>query len=74
MYFLIHCSEDGDVSVDKYEKDALLLAIKENYYGDIGFFDKMPDGGVMYWGNRVLIIKGEIVIPKPVEVVKKYEI
>jgi len=74
MYFLIHCSEDGDVSVAKYEKDALLSAIKENYYGDIGFFDKMPDENIQYWGNKVLIIKGEIVTPKPVEVIKKYEI
>lgn len=75
-YFVIYCGEDGDVLVDRYEKDVLLDALKENYYGGIGFFDKMPDDNdPQCWpNNKALIIKGDIVTPKPVDVVREYEI
>lgn len=73
MYFLIHCSEDGDISVKQYSKDELLRLLKDEDYGFIEFFDKMPKDSPVYW-EKVLIIKGEIMCPKPIEVVKQYEI
>ena len=73
-YFLIHCSEDGDVSVTPYEKDDLLRAIKNKDYGPIEFMENINYGDPQYWGNKSLIIKGEIVIPKPKKVVEEYEI
>lgn len=74
MYFVIQCSEDGDVSVIEYEKDELLSLINAEDCGDGSFFDTMPESDLQYWKNKTLIIKGDIVSPKPVKVVKEYEI
>jgi len=75
MYLLIYCDEDGRLDFVKYEKkDSLLSDLEENHYGDIGFYDHVPDADKMCRDNRVLIIKGDVVTPKPIEVVKKYEI
>ena len=73
MYFLIHCSEDGDISVDELTRDALLERIHEKYYGDIEFFKDFPEDDLVYW-QKALIIKGNIVVPKPVQLVEKYVI
>ncbi len=75
MYFLIHCSEDG-LCVDSYDKDELLQAIEEEYYGPIEFFtddDDIPSDP-QEWGSKALILERNIVVPKPVSVVKEYEI
>ena len=74
MYFFIYCSEDGDVSVVKYDRDDLLKDIRNEYYGPIDFHTDLIERNPQYWNNKALIIKGEIVIPKPIEIVKDYEI
>jgi len=75
MYFLFHISEDGDLSIEKMNKDELLSRINENYYGDISFHYEIPEeSDPNYWEKRALIIKGRIVFPKPVQLVEKYEI
>jgi len=72
MYFFIHCSEDGDISVTQYNKEELLEIIKE--YGDIKYFEKLEEEDPQCWGRNALIIKGEIATPKPKKVVEEYEI
>lgn len=73
-YYLIFCDEDGDVSVEEYIKPDLLKALQDEDYGPIGFIDKLGDNDPQYWGNNALIIKGEIVKPKPKTVFKELEI
>lgn len=74
-YFLIHSGEDGG-SAEKLSKEELLNRITENYYGeDAKILNEVPeDGNMEYWGDSILIIKGEIVTPEPVELVKSYDI
>lgn len=79
-YFIIHCSEDG-ISVDNVDREKLLERIKpdsddeNNFYGTNGFLDHIPGD----WDNednkdKLLIIKGEIVIPSEKEVVKSFDV
>jgi len=71
-YFVINCS-DGDVIVTSYEKEHLLKAIEDEYYGHgIEFMETLSESNPQYWGNQVLIIKGEVVTPRPKIV--KYDI
>ena len=72
-YFIISNS-DGDTTVTEMTKPELLLAIEENYWGDRLCLGDIPRGDTNYWGESILIIKGKIVTPDPVEVVRKYDI
>jgi hypothetical protein len=74
MYFLIHNS-DGDTTVTAIEPAQFLKDLADGDYGTVEFLTKLP---VMtdtnYWGEHTyLIISGEIVAPKPKEVVTQYE-
>lgn len=74
MYFIIYISEDGDLSIDKLDKAILLERINEGYWGSIKFNDSFPGKDPNHWDKPALIIKGNIVVPKPVTLVEKYEI
>jgi len=73
-YFVI-TNSDGDTHVSQITKEDLLEKLNENYWGSRVFFDKMPkDSDTNYWGDSVLIIKGEIVAPSEEKVVTQYKI
>jgi hypothetical protein len=83
-YFVISVSEDG-IYVEAMTKEELERELQqeiEDYEGDgPQYLDALPEAGVDEW-NRVLqtnerlklIIKGKIVVPKPRQVVTRYEI
>ena len=82
MYFVIRNS-DGDTHVEPMSKEELMKGITPNEDGDtdyghidnVTFFDKIhEDNDTNYWGEGILIIKGEVVTPKPKKVVETYEI
>ena len=72
-YFIVSCSEDGDVYVSEHTTEQLekMLNGPEPDYRIGDFVDKIPDHNVAYWGGRSIIIKGEIIVPKAKEVVTK---
>jgi len=78
-YFIISNS-DGDTSVDPVTKEELIKRITpeegegENYYGNCGFLSKIDDIDTNYWGDNILIIKGEIIAPRPKEIVKTFDV
>jgi hypothetical protein len=71
MYFVVSASEDG-ISVQQMDKEDLLLALEEDGLGEI--VTEIPDADPNYWGVKSIIIKGALVAPRAVEVVKKLEI
>jgi hypothetical protein len=74
-YFVIKCSEDGDVSFERLDAAELTKRLSQDYYGeDVEWSGSAPDPDSQYWGKRAVIIKGELVTPKPVDVVKRWEI
>jgi len=75
-YFLIHNS-DGDTTVKQVDVNELLLDLGNGEYGNnIKFLDALPkQSDTNYWGdNAYLIIKGEVVSPKSVQVTTVYTI
>ena len=73
-YFVISNS-DGDTRVNMVTKQELLERINEHYWGKRKYLSEIPDEiDTNYWGNNVLIIKGEVVAPTAKERVIEYEI
>jgi len=76
-YFIISNS-DGDTTVTEMSKEELLLAIEENYWGDRtpmtlqDYHESRSDTN--YWGESIMIIKGNVVVPTPKQVITKFEI
>ena len=74
-YFVIYNSE-GDTHVEEVERIKLLERILQQYYGDVRFIENLSkvDKDTNYWGDNILIIKGEIVPPVAVQVTTKFDI
>ena len=70
-YFVISPGE-SDTRVEKVTRDVLLKRIEEKYYGDhAGFLERIEENDTNYWGDNILIIKGEIVVPRIATMVVK---
>jgi len=76
-YFVISNS-DGDTTIGEYTKSELLKLLEAKDFGNVFPFTRFPqfpeNPDPNYWGDNILIIKGKVVSPKPVETVTKYEI
>lgn len=82
-YFVIYCSESSTY-IEQVTKEELLKSITPNEDGDtdygkpenITFLDSMPKD--INWQednpNTILIIKGQVVVPKPKKIVTEYDI
>lgn len=74
-YYVIYCDEDGDKTLTVYTKEKLEQELKEMakdteyppVFGD-------PETVELDSFSGMIIIKGEAVIPEPVDVVKSYGI
>ena len=78
-YFLIEAHSGGDVYIRLLDDvPKFLEKLTEEMSEEIFAFrpeilEKIPEEvNPIYWGRSVLIIKGDIVVPKPVNIVKKY--
>ena len=69
-YFIIRSNADGEVSVNIMDKEDLLEAINPDCDGYSEIEEVLTEENLddnndpNYWGDKTLIIKGEIVIPK----------
>lgn len=70
MYFLIYNS-DGDTHVLPITRQQLLERLNAGEFED-GFMDKIRDTDTNLWSEKCLLIKGEIITPKPVQTVTEY--
>lgn len=71
-YFLIK-EEDGETTVGMYDKEELLKILVDEEFEM--FNETMPvDWSTKHWRGIPLIIKGNIVVPMAIEVVKEYDI
>lgn len=75
MYYVITTSADG-VHVTVYTKEGLEQALSET--GGFGSYKILPslpkENNPNYWGESMVIIKGEVVTPKPIQVVQRFEL
>ena len=79
-YYWIDCSEDGDVRVHTYTKkelenelDRSAKAVEEGESAPV-FSRTIPGTDPQYWDGKSIIIKGEIVVPSPRDIVQKWEL
>ena len=77
-YFVISVSADGIRICDVADPKETVQIVTEQM-GKVQIFDGLPDSNPNYWdtpgdATGVLIIKGEIVVPKPTKVVTKWEL
>lgn len=73
-YFVIS-NTDGDTYVQEVSKQELEDNLNEDYYGeDVEFLSKTPHDDTNYWGEKYLIIKGTVIVPKAKEKVTKFEV
>jgi len=75
MYFVISNS-DGDISVSAYSKEELEEKFNDEYFGKLPVFvrDLSYININLMGDDNLLIIRGELVVPKAVEVVKRYSL
>jgi hypothetical protein len=76
-YYVISSGEDGIDINGPLSESEVLDQLNEEYYGTHGFYAKIPDidkGCFMERDGqeKLLIIRGSIVVPQPKEVVKEW--
>jgi hypothetical protein len=70
-YFIFYHNENASWGlIGLLTKEECLDRITENYYGKLEFVKNVEDINENYTG--LAIIKGSVIMPKAVEVVKKY--
>lgn len=74
-YFVIKSNEDG-ISIESVSEQELLEGLHDNSYGESpSFTEKLPNKPIdLSEESKLIIIKGEIVVPKPKFVVKEYKL
>lgn len=73
-YFVIR-NRGGDTHVEEVDEQTLKKRLAEEYYGKVCFMNRIGNTtDTNYWGENILIIKGEIVTPRPVQVVTEYRL
>jgi hypothetical protein len=74
QYYVISQNDDGEASVNVLTKEQLNQRLSENEYRNYDCVSKVPKGYIEEWGKNMVIIKGELVVPKPIKQVTKWEI
>jgi hypothetical protein len=78
LYYVIRGSEDGDAYISAHTAADLQARLAEGYWGEgedaPQWADTLPDSIIGEWSPRGVIIKGSIVQPRPVDVVKSWEL
>lgn len=76
FYVTVMCDEDGDVYVRGWIRAELLEGLDRGILGRNTKFinDLRNNGDPQYWNGATLLIRGKVVVPRPVEVVKKWEV
>lgn len=74
MYFMISNS-DGDTYITPVTKTELLKDLEDRNVEFLTKEELTSDNDSNYWGENVLlIIKGEVIVPKPKQVIQSYEL
>jgi hypothetical protein len=74
IVIVINCTEDGDRHVSRLTKAEFLWKFKSDHWGKKPKF--APAGSVpdMSLFVGIIVIDGDIVVPRPVQVVTEYEL
>jgi hypothetical protein len=73
-YFVIRGSEDGDATISEHTAADLQAKLAEGYWGRVRWADTPPCEDIREFSPHGIIIRGRIVQPRPVDVVKTWEL
>lgn len=73
-YLIIYCSQDGEHSIERISKEQLERRLNDKHYGDAPILEMNESRVDFNTQYGVFIIKGEIVLPKPLKVIQQWEI
>lgn len=74
-YFIAYQTEDSFGLDGPFYKEEVTKRIEEKWYGDLPVFNTLPKMQDGYWLERgIVVIKGNIVVPRAITVVTKYEL
>ncbi len=72
-YYVISSGEDGITIAGPLDKEEIIKQINRDYWGEnVTYLSKIPENYDNYLNEGIIIIKGQIVTPKPVNI--KYDI
>lgn len=72
-YFIFFHNENASWGVDgPFDEEEVSKRLSENHYGDLKI-QKDPED-ITSETTGILVIKGEVIIPKPVQTVTKYKL
>jgi len=72
-YYVIH-NGDGDTHVEEMSGETLKKRLSEGYWGPVEFLGDIDGTDTNYWGGKLLIIKGNILVPEVIQTVTEYKI
>ena len=73
VYYFLVSQFDTDAEVRRLTKEQLIESLNDGNYPD-GFLSKLEDKDPATWEMKSLLIKGEIVVPVPKQVVEEWEV
>ncbi len=70
MSYFVNSNDRGITTIDQVNKEELLKLLERDdigrsKYGATGFIQNLIDGKPENWNRNILIIRGEIVTPRP---------
>ncbi len=77
MKYFVISNSDGDTRINEIDGDLLQKRLAKKDYGDAGFMtekDLAKNSDTNCWNEKILIIKGEIVVPQPIQTVTEYKL
>lgn len=79
QYVIVVSSSDGDVTIQRLTREQLSQRLKEHYWGNEPRFLAVADFGQSDWldltaRGGIVIIDGDVIVPKPKQVVVEYEV
>jgi hypothetical protein len=69
---VIQCNEDGEASLFHITEEQFLTRLNDGTFGNSPRFAKPGEVSDLDTFTGYILIRGEIIQPKPVEVVKRY--
>jgi hypothetical protein len=74
-YMVLYCNDDGETKITYYNKQELESWLNSDWTEGATYLDNTTTE--MPWsvdGSYYMIIKGQVVVPQPKQIITKYEI
>lgn len=76
QYIVLSTNADGETEVERLTEDELTKRLADDYYGSTEMLvgDLPDERDPKCWGEQLVIIKGEVIIPQAVSTVTEWKL